>query len=167
MKQPLLIDANCICDMLSIGKMGTLLSMKNDFFITKATVCELEDVLEPKLYQALKKTSKMIFVGYEDSEMSEIYDLRNEYSSQLTFIDVINLFCAKKNKLSILTSDCNYLEIAKTYGVEFFSILDALNYMVEENFLTKPDAAICLTKLMVENKTLPKKECEEKIKVWK
>lgn len=166
MKSRFLIDANLIRDMLSVTLLKALLSMGCEFYIISEVLRDLKNIVAPEVFYQIKKFNKVNIINLEESLTDEILDFYAPISSKLTYTEALVIFYAKKNKFAILSSDWNFLNIAKQYA-SVYNLLQVIEGMIRNRVLNFSQAAECLKEILKTNNYLPKKECEDVLMKWK
>lgn len=167
MKSRFLIDANLIRDMLSVTLLKALLSMGCEFYVISDILLELKNFVAPEVFCRIKNFNKLNIIDFEESLADEIFDFYTSLSGKLTYSEESIIFYAKKNKFAILSSDWNFLNIAKQYTPKVYNLLLVIEGMIRNGVLNFSQAAECLEEILKTNNCLPKKECEYALMKWK
>lgn len=167
MEKSFLIDANLIRDMLSVYSLKALLSMECCFCTMDGVLGELKKVVAPEVLDRIRNFNKLNIVRLDESSTDEVLSFYESLSNKLTYNEVELIFYAMKNDCVILSSDCNFLNIAKQYVHKAYNLVQVLEGMVRKNVLNYSQAVENLENILEMNHCLPKEECESALKKWK
>lgn len=167
MKSGFLLDVNLIRDMLSVTLLKALLSMECEFYIIRDILPDLKNFVAPKMFCRIENFDKLNIIDLEESLTDEIFDFYASLSGMLTYSEASIIFYAKKNKFAILSSDWNFLNIAKQYTPKVYNLLQVIEGMIRNGVLNFSHAAESLEEMLKTNNCLPKKECEHALVKWK
>ena len=167
MKKRILIDANLIRDMLSVCSLKAMLSMECDFCTIDGVLRELKKVVVSEGFNRIRNFNKLNIVDLEDSLADDVLSFHESLSNKLTYTESSIIFYAKKNDCVILSSDWNFLNIAKQYVPKVYNLLQVFEGMARKKVLDYSQAAEFLEDILETNHCLPKEECESVLKKWK
>ncbi len=167
MEKRFLIDANLIRDMLSVSSLKALLSMECSFCTMDGVLSELKKIVVPEIFDRIRNFNKLNNVCLDGSSTDEVFTFYDSLSNKLTYAEVVLIFYAKKNDCVILSSDWNFLNIAKQHVPKAYNLLQVFEGMVRKNVLDYSQAAECLEAILETNHCLPKEECMSVLKKWK
>ncbi len=167
MEKRFLIDANLIRDMLSVCSLKALLSMECGFCTTDGVLRELKKIVAPEIFDRIRNFNKLNIVGLDESSTDEVLSFYDSVSNKLTYTEAEFIFYAKENDCVILSSDRNFLNIAKQHVPKVYNLLQVFERMVGKKILDYSQAVECLEDILGTNHCLPKEECANVLKKWK
>lgn len=161
------IDANLIRDMLSVCSLKALLSMECGFCTTDGVLRELKKIVAPEIFDRIRNFNKLNIVGLDEASTDEVLSFYDSVSNKLTYTEAEFIFYAKENDCVILSSDRNFLNIAKQHVPKVYNLLQVFERMVRKKILDDSQAVECLEDILGTNHCLPKEECANVLKKWK
>ena len=116
------------------------------------------------VFNRIRNFNKLNIVDLEDSLADDVLSFHESLSNKLTYTESSIIFYAKKNDCVILSSDWNFLNIAKQYVPKVYNLLQVFEGMARKKVLDYSQAAEFLEDILETNHCLPKEECESVLK---
>jgi predicted nucleic acid-binding protein len=91
--------------------------------------------------------------------------IRSSHKS-LSIYDISAFVLAQDQRIILLTGDETLRKFSESSGVEVHGILWILDEIIQNEIMSKPDAARALRQMMSHDSFLPKKECEDRLAQW-
>ena len=161
----LINDANILIDLVKLDLLEIFSKISFDLFSTDFVLEELK-TSQRKLVEKLVNSNELTIIEtIEVLDFQEISSLL-ENTSGLSFVDCSVLYYSKKMEGTLLTGDGRLRKQAKKDNVDVRGIIYIFDELVEQELLTKKDAATKIEELAQLNARLPKDEIEKRIKEW-
>lgn len=159
-------DANILIDLMKIDLIDEFFRLNFEFITTNLIVAEFEIDEQQNTINKLIKQEKLYVYNLSFDELLDIQSIKNKSSKKLSFEDCSVWYLAKKKDAILLTGDNLLRKRAISDGVSVNGILFVIDYLIENEIITKQLAFEKLTQLISLNTRLPKNECEIRLNSW-
>ncbi len=161
-------DANILIDLIKLQLVEAFFNINWEFHSTNLII-ENELYDEQKMVlQPFIDNGKLIVQELDVDDMLTIMDIQAQ-KPQLSDKDCSALHCAQKLNASLVTSDNTLRKFAKVKKVDVHGHLWVFDALLDHGCITPATAIAKLNELNSINAklSLPKKECEARIEMWK
>jgi len=158
-------DTNILIDFYEIGLLSQLMELNIEMHTTDFVVFEVLQKAQSSLLDALVDSKKLTVNSFAADEFPEILEKENNHRG-LSFTDCSAWHWAEQNQAILLTGDAKMRRAAEQNDVEVHGSLWLLDEMVAQDILSKKEAYDSIRLLQEKNRRLPKKECEQREKLW-
>lgn len=160
-------DANILIDLISIDLSGVL--FESDVFVFKTSFFVFDELYEEQkeVLLTLVNAEKLEICVPDETDLFEIYSLRQQTNNVLSMADCSVWYFAFKYEGVLLTGDKQLRVQSSQAGIEVRGILFLFDQMLIYDLLTYAEAIEKLQKLYEINKRLPKNEIDKRIKSWR
>jgi len=158
-------DANILIDLDLAGILGTWLEWGHETHITDLIALEIRRGRHP-LVIANIHSGRITVHPTSTERLAESMALA-ETVPQMGFKDVGCCLLAEELGALLLTGDGPIRQFAKARPVELHGTLWIFDRLVEHRLLKPADAADKLESLLAQDRYLPRKACEERIRKWR
>ena len=160
-------DTNIFIDLIHMGLLGDFFLLPFDITTVDFVIRELKRAGQKDVVLEYEAGKQLTVVEFSESEIVDIFNLKQSASGNLSFQDCAVWYCAKKTNATILTGDSALTIRAKEDNVEVHGLLYVLDQMVCHNIIPTNLAADKLEELAKENKRLPEDIINEFIHKWR
>ncbi len=160
-------DANILIDLMKIDLIDEFFRLDFEFITTNFIIAEFEMEEQQNLINELIRKKKLYIYNLSFDELTDIQSIKFRSSKKLSFEDCSVWYLAKKKNAILLTGDNLLRKKAINDGVSVNGILFVIDYLIENEIITKQLAFEKLKKLLSLNARLPKNECEIRLNTWK
>jgi predicted nucleic acid-binding protein len=157
-------DANILIDLLNTGLFDHCLSLNYSFVTVDIIFDELYDH-QAELIKPHINSGKFLVIKTTENDLIEIQLIAN-IDSRISIQDYSALYFAEQRQALLLTGDKRLRTLAEKTGVTVCGVLWILDKLVDTSNITKNAACNFLRQLLLKNKRLPEKECEERLRLW-
>lgn len=161
------IDANILFDLLSVGLLDAFFTIPWNIFTTDMVIAEIEKPEQKECVDGFIKEKKLSVVPFEFEDVLNIVKMKETYGNNASLADVSVWNYAKKVNGKLLTGDRKLRSIAENDDVRVFGVLYIFDEMVKNDIISCKEAVENLEELMKINRRLPKEECEKRVNEWR
>jgi len=158
-------DTNILIDFYELGLLDALLEIDLEMHTTDFVVAELVNEEQLDWLEELINNQKLIVNGFSSEEIAAIFEKENN-NFGLSLTDCSAWQWAAKNDGILLTGDAQLRRMATKAGVEVHGSIWLLDELLRQGILTRKQACQAIKKLKGKNRRLPKKEIEQRERVW-
>lgn len=164
MQQIAIQDANILIDLVKTGLFDRCLALEYQFTTTNIILNELygEQIL---LIQPHINSGKFSVIEISPEELSEI-QVMNLEDVRLSEQDWSAIYYAEQKKAVLLSGDRHLRNLAKSKSLTVHGMFWLLDNMKESGILSKQEACSFLQLLAKQNKRLPERDVNERMKLW-
>lgn len=153
-------DTNIWIDFRNADLLSALFQLPFTLRSTDFVISELDDF----------DLAEMINLGLDilslDADaIRSLLDMTDEHNNS-SLADVSCYYLAKQTGHPLLTGDGQLRKQAVKDGIQVHGALWLLDQLIEQDILTKPEAADGLTKMLACGARFPKQECDRRMVLW-
>lgn len=152
---------------MSVNLLEDTFRLSIEFHTADTVIAEITDTCQEAKINDIITKGCLYVKEFESDELIEILRMREESGTNVSITDCSVWYYAKQLGCRLLTGDKKLKRCATEDGVMVSGILYITDMLVEENIVTKDTMADKLESLLIQNKRLPKKEIEKRIKSYR
>lgn len=160
-------DTNIFIDLYSVCLLNDFFKLPIQIHTVDFVINEITDKSQKQALQPFINNKQLFVKTHSSEELQQIDAFKSSCKGNVSVTDCAVWQYALINKYVLLTGDRQLFNSASKSGVSVCGILFIINKLVENNIITKLDAAEKLELLYQINKRLPKREVEEMIGHWR
>lgn len=162
-------DACIFIDLYDLGLVNTFFQLEIDIHTTTSVFFELYSE-QQQLLKAYQSVGRLIVHNLKEEDFIQIQS--EPYPKSLSETDKSVLHIANKLDACVLSSDKTVRNYAKNKDIEYHGMIWIFDKLIEENILSKKEAANKLKQLVATNFIFQNNkplvdEIEKRLKIWK
>ena len=163
----LINDTNILLDLIRLDILDKFFELPFDFRTVDFVVDEINDPHQLETINSYIKSGRLYVKTFSAEELSEIFDLKNNFVGNLSLTDVSVIFYARTiNNCRLLTGDKQMRKQAIKLNLKINGILFVFESLIESKILRSGEGIEKLRELQKINHRLPSAEIEELIHKW-
>lgn len=159
-------DSNIFFDLISVDLLKDFFKLPCKIATTDFVINEIIKSDQQKKIGSYIDSKQLHVEGFEANELLEIISIYQSTDNNVSLTDCSVWYYAKKTQGRMLTGDAKLRRVASEDNVKVSGFLFILDNLIEYGILSRCECADKLKQLIEINSRLPKKECEERIKLW-
>ncbi len=165
MKKVAVNDANILIDFFEIALLDELFQLDLEMHTTDLVVAEITDAAQEKAIRKLINSGKLAVQNLGAAQLAAAVG-KQSARPRLSLEDCSVWQLSEKLGAILLTGDGVLRKTAREAGIEVHGSLWLLDELFRAALLDQPTACVKLRELMLANRRLPEKACQDRLKRW-
>lgn len=168
MNNLLVSDTNIFIDLINGGLLDDFFKLPYSISTNLLIIGEITDNKQLEQLKPFLKNGKLKVENVSATDFDEIYSLKTNASSRLSFNDCSVWYSAKKINARLLTGDSRLRKAVEKDGLKVSGILFVLDKIEEHSLVSSQKLQYSLLKIISKNKQsrLPVAECNKRLNCW-
>lgn len=165
MKKVAVNDANILIDFFGIALLDVLFKLDLEMHTTNLVVAEITDAAQEKAIRKLIDSGKLTEQNLDSAQLAAAV-AKQAARPALSLEDCSAWQLSETLDAILLTGDGVLRKTAREAGIEVHGSLWLLDELLRAALLDEPAACAKLRELMLANRRLPEKACQDRLKRW-